>query len=350
MTHFQMNFQWFKNNRFVWVLGAPETVSSEDDDVDKESSFAEGLQFIESVWNTCESAKEEGKETIDHFDQQICRIQEGGGKEIIKVKSLVDELGEKFLNSLKGGDLQFQTKDSFERLKLLQEVTDWPVIMNQLKKAESYEVRPYKKSKHPATIIFKYAPNKEHPKGWMVLYPLEISHKEKRDALGRGLGQVWENSIKRKKLQIIDQEMDLDEDQLGEAVDSFNAEDLDKWREQQEQLIEERAEFTTQPEAYEKTNEIAPIFENVCLSENNCLTERLSGPLSRIAEIWSNAEVDYENRYKLIVSESDRTAYKGLDEELISIWKEFYGKDYKKKMKPEELEGLFSIDETFGEN
>ena len=107
---FPQHNNFFKPQRLVWQ----ETEPSEATEAKEEPSWEEVLEsadFIKDIRQTCDTAKEEGREALE------CRIRSlMEGKELVKFKRFVDELGEKFLKQLPEPKYRY-AKETSKRLE-----------------------------------------------------------------------------------------------------------------------------------------------------------------------------------------------------------------------------------------
>ena len=182
---FLQNDHFFHPKRLVWKEAEPKTETLKAKR--EEPSWEELMQtadFLEYAKETCDATREEGQEALE------CRIRSlKEGEEIVKFKRFIDELGEKFLRQLP--EFKYRTaKETSKRFKLLQEVTDMQAIMTRFEEAENYEIKPYRRGKTPAIIIFEY------PDGKTEEYPLELSTKQKHVLWGT-IGEGARESLKK---------------------------------------------------------------------------------------------------------------------------------------------------------
>lgn len=261
MTNNQSNIDLLKNSRFVWMAGTPETSRVSEEKEDGNVSWDEALKAVDF--------KNSAKKLCDAGEQHICAlVEESDINKTVKLKTFIDELGEKFLNKIPERKYKF-AKNSVKRLQLLQEVADMETIMERFKEAESYEIKPYRRGRNPAMIIFNYPPDEENPEGTMEEYPLEMSWLEKRKSIGQGLRAIRKGVRKREKGQ-------------------RRKEDLIAW------------------ENYLRTPEgVHSELKNMKTHLPDDLLEKLSTPISKIIKIRSNAKVGYEDAKKADLAEEE---------------------------------------------
>ena len=116
---FPQNNHFFKPKRLVWqeTEPKPETLKSAKEEPSWEEAL-ESADFIKDIEQTCDTAREEGKETLE------CRIRSlMEGKELVQFRRFIDELGEKFLKQLPESKYRY-TKETSKRLEALKEITD----------------------------------------------------------------------------------------------------------------------------------------------------------------------------------------------------------------------------------
>ena len=142
---FPQNDHFFKPKRLVWEEGEPQPSEA------PKSEAGKTLEFLEQADASCIAKK--GSEAVQ---KKICSLAEmEKTPEAVRLRQFIDELGEKYLNTLDGYE---NVKNPFERFLALLEVTDFDAIMERFNEAESYEVKPYVRGKNPAMIIFAYYP------------------------------------------------------------------------------------------------------------------------------------------------------------------------------------------------
>lgn len=345
MKHFKkfyINTNFFKPKHLVWQDRATQTpeISEPGNEELTMASFGEILktsEFVSQSQEVCDSAKGEGRAVVE---QHVCSLR-GMEKyqEIVHLRQFIDELGEKFLNTLEGYK---GIRDSFKRFQVLQEVVDMEAVMKRFKKAESYKIIPFRAGKNPAEIIFTYAD------GATEAYTLELSQKEKVSTAWKGLSSILEG-VDERRGDVEYEEFQKGSDLIKEGVNISTGlkeglERLEVIFEQRHAKAEEmisRANYLNTPEtAYSELKNITAVMPEDFLVE-------LSEPLSKIADIWSNSEVNYDDYGERIkMQEGDDEQYHTLLEEATSILKEHFGDIH--KLSSEELDDIEIIEKTFG--
>jgi len=188
---FPQNNHFFKPGRLVWQEDEPKPSEAPKSEEEKT------LDFLDQADASCTTAKK-GGEAVEAVQQRICSLAEmEKTPEAVRLRQFIDELGEKYLNTLDGYE---NIKDAFERFLALQEITDFDAIMKRFNEAESYEIRPYVRGKNPAMIIFNYPPDEENPEGITEEFHLEMSFREKKDVIEKGAKALKESIEKKEKI------------------------------------------------------------------------------------------------------------------------------------------------------
>lgn len=332
---FTQNNHFFKPQRLVWQnSGLENSNASETSEVAEDVSWDEALKAVDF--------KNSAKKLCDAGEQHICILaEESDINKTVKLKTFIDELGEKFLNKIP--ERKYKTaKNSVKRFQLLQEVADMEAIMERFKEAENYEIKSYQRGKNPTMIVFNYPPDEENPEGTMEEYPLEMSFQKKRDVIKKSAKALKVSAEKQNKIISLlsgltensnELEKKVYEEDLAQRRDAAREDDAVR-----EEIIIRSSSLDTPDRAYDELINIAPSIDNNVLEE-------LSIPLSEMALMWSGAEVDYEHE-SVINLNGDRM--QEITGELENILKRHYGENYIENMSPEQRKDLQAMGNTFG--
>ena len=241
-----------------------------------------------------------------------------------KIGTILDFIDEVSKAILTRGEYRYA--NSIRRAELLQKVTDLEAIITRYGKAKDYTIEPYRRGKNPAMIIFEY------PDGTTEEYPLELFTKQKKVLWGTIKGGFKESLEKDKKARA--QEVRREEEKpAGEYFDI-------------EGLVARSHHLNTPDKAYYE-------LKNITKSLPDDLLESLSMPLSQIADVVSNAKVQYdaEGRYDIDVDEAERPRVERAEEKIEDILDEYFGGDFLdsgSKATDQQFKDILAIVRTFG--
>ncbi|MFC1733219.1 hypothetical protein ACFL6I_23220, partial [candidate division KSB1 bacterium] len=228
-----------------------------------------------------------------------------------------------------------KTTDSFERLQILKKMMNFNEIMEYFKKAVNYEFQP-----EPAAIIFTY------PNGVKEKYIIEAT-----DEFSKVFKEIERQHRQRKKEKQTEKETHIEEvyDNLtGKVVEEGDREIEEEhmkrlntaWQQKTEDIIH-RSQYLNTPEtAYEELKNIAP-------SLSDDLLEQLSVPCSEIADVWSQAEVNYEEESYRQLDNYDGTRIFDNFKKLIDIMRNHYGENWQEELNGQEKKDINEISFTF---
>ena len=172
--------------------------------------------------------------------------------------------------------------------------------MTRFKEAKDYTIVPYRRGKTPAMTVFEY------PDGTTEKYPLELSYIKKRRSFGKGLKAIRKGLAKR----VAAREGRKEEEKIeGEYINL-------------EELVARSHYLNTPDSAYYE-------LKNITKSLPDDLLESLSMPLSQIADVLSNARVQYnaKGNCDIDINESEEARVEKA-EEIENILDKYFGGDF----------------------
>ena len=205
----------------------------------------------------------------------------GGIDKLDTTLDFIDEVSKAILEGR-----EYRYADPIRRAELLQEVIDLEAIITRYGEAEDYTIEPHRRGKNPAMIIFQYAPDEENPEGTTEEYPLEMSSREKKEAIGKGAEALKESVKKdeaaeararRKFKEMAKRQQKLDEEIVKKiedylmSVETMMSVDTKEEREWEENATEQELD------SYHKLEKITTYLPDEVMKD-------LSEPLAMLAE------------------------------------------------------------------